>query len=83
MLTLDIASDDHDEPAMVIGMVSMVDSSNNFASADNFFHGHQHQLDGQERDAFVEQVKGTEEDEIPVVFSQHRQTNNTMCYIKM
>lgn len=55
-LTLDVAGDDHDEPAVVVSMVGMVHPGSNFTSANNFLQGYQHKFDGQECDTFVEQV---------------------------
>lgn len=40
LLTLDITSDDHDEIAVVIGMMSVVDSCNDFARTHDFLHGY-------------------------------------------
>jgi len=65
ILTLDITSNDHDQPAMVIRMVSVMDSSSDFASPDHFFQGHQHEFHRQKRHTFVEQVKRAEENQVP------------------
>lgn len=44
-VTFDITDDDHDEVAMVVGVVGMVDAGGNLARADDFLQGDQHQLD--------------------------------------
>jgi len=64
-LTFDVSHDDHDEEAMVVGVVGVVNAGGDLASADDFFQGDQHQLDGQEGHALIEEVQGAVEDEVP------------------
>lgn len=64
--TFDVADDDHDEEAMVIGVVGVVDTSGDLTGADDLLQGDQHQLDGQESHTFVEEVQRTVKDEVPV-----------------
>lgn len=72
-LTFHVTDDDHDEEAMVISVVSVVNTGSDLTSADDLLQGDQHQLDGQERHTFIEQVEGAVEDEVPVfVFTEVR-----------
>ena len=43
----------------------MVDAGGDLARADHLLQGHQHQLDGQEGHALVEEVQGAEEQQVP------------------
>ncbi|TNN34028.1 hypothetical protein EYF80_055816 [Liparis tanakae] len=62
-LTFDVSHDDHDEEAVVVGVVGVVNAGGDLASADDFLQGDQHQLDGQEGHALIEEVQGAVEDE--------------------
>lgn len=64
--TFDVSHDDHDEEAVVVGVVGVVNASSDLACADDFLQGHQHQLDGQEGHTFVEKVEGAVKDQVPV-----------------
>lgn len=65
LLTFDVPDDDHDEEAVVVGVVSVVDPRCDLAGAHHFLQGHQHQLDGQESHTFVEEVERAVKDKIP------------------
>lgn len=64
-LTFDVSDNDHDEEAVVVGVVSVVDTRGDLTGTDNFFQGDQHQLDGQERHTFIEEVQRAVKDKIP------------------
>lgn len=67
--TFDISNDHHDEEAVMVGVVGMVDTCGDLTDADHLLQGHQHQLDRQESHAFVEEVQGAVKDQIPVWIS--------------
>ena len=46
-------------------MEGVVYTGGDLARADHLLQGHQHQLDGQERHALVEEVQGAEEQQVP------------------
>lgn len=73
-LTFDVSNDDHDEEAVVVGMVGMVNTGGDLTSADDFLHGDQHQLDGQESHTFIEEVQWTVKDEIPCIWQRKRRS---------
>lgn len=60
--TFDVADDDHDEEAVMVGMMGMVHAGCNFTSADNLLQGYQHKLYRQESHTFVEQVQWAKKD---------------------
>lgn len=64
--TLDVSNDHHDEVPVVVGMVGVVNTCGDLTSADHLLQSHQHQLDGQESDTFIEEVQRAEKDEVPV-----------------
>lgn len=64
--TFDVSHDDHDEEAVVVGVVGMVDAGSDLARADHLLESDQHQLDRQEGHAFVEEVEGAVKDQVPV-----------------
>lgn len=64
--TFDVAHDDHDEEAVVVGVVGVVNAGGDLARADDFLQRDQHELDGQESHAFVEEVHWAVEEEVPV-----------------
>lgn len=64
--TFDISDDDHDEVAMVVGVVSVVNTCSDLTSTDHFLQGDQHQLDGQESHTFIEEVQWAVKEEVPV-----------------
>lgn len=64
-LTLDISNNDHDEEAVVVGVVSVVNARCDLTSADDFLQGDQHQLDRQESHTFIEEVQWAVKDEVP------------------
>lgn len=64
-LTFDVSNDDHDEQAVVVGMMGVVNAGCDLTSADDFLQGDQHQFDGQERHAFIEEVQWAVKDEVP------------------
>lgn len=72
-LTFDISDNDHDEEAVVVGMVSMVNARCDLACADNFLQGDQHQFDGQESNTFIEEVQRAVKDKVPVVVLGRRE----------
>lgn len=63
--TFDPSSNHHNEPPMVIMVVSMMDPNSNFTNSNNLFHRHKDKLDRQEADTLVEKVHGAEENQIP------------------
>lgn len=65
-LTFDVANEHHDEEAVVVGVVGVVNTCGDLAAADDFLQGDQYQLDGQESHAFVEEVERAVKDEVPV-----------------
>lgn len=67
--TFDISNDDHNEEAVVVGMVGVVNPCGDFTGAYNFLQGDQHQLDGQETHTFIEEVQGAVKDEVPAIES--------------
>lgn len=69
--TFDVSHDDHDEEAVVVGVVGVVDAGGDLASADHLLQGDQHQLDRQEGHALVEEVEGAVKDQVPVREAQH------------
>lgn len=64
--TFDISHDDHDEEAVVVGVVSVVNAGSDLARADHLLQGDQHQLDRQEGHTLVEEVEGAVKDQVPV-----------------
>lgn len=68
-LTFDISNDHHDEEAVVVGVVGVVNPCSDLTDADDLLQGDQHQLDRQESHAFVEEVQGAVKDQIPVWIS--------------
>lgn len=54
--TFDVSDNDHDEEAVVVGVVGVVYASSDLAGADDFFQGDQHKFDRQESNAFIEEV---------------------------
>lgn len=64
--TFDVSNDDHDEEAVVVGVVGVVDAGSDLARADHLLEGDQHQLDRQEGDTLVEEVEGAVKDQVPV-----------------
>lgn len=65
-LTFDVSDDDHDEEAVVVGVVGVVNTGGDLTSADDLLQGNQHELDWQEGHALVEEVQRAVEDEVPV-----------------
>ena len=76
LLTFDVSNDDHDEEAMVVGVVGVVDAGGDLAGAHHLLQGDQHQLDGQERHTLIEEVQRAEEDQVPDGTDQRRQSGN-------
>lgn len=72
-LTFDVSDDDHDEEAVVVGMVSMVNTRCDLACADNFLQGDQHQFDRQESHTFIEEVQRAVKDKVPAVVLGRRE----------
>lgn len=73
-ITFHVSNNDHDEEAVVVGVVGMVNASSNLSSADDFLQGDQHQLDRQESHTFIEEVQWAVKDEVPVfVFDTYRE----------
>lgn len=64
-LTFDVSNDHHDEEAVVVGVVGVVNTCSDLTSADHFLQGDQHQLDGQESHTFIEEVQRAVKDEVP------------------
>lgn len=64
-LTFDVSNNDHNEEAVVVGVVSMVDTRCDLTDTDDFLQGHQHQLDGQESHALIEEIERAVKDKIP------------------
>ena len=55
-------------------MEGVVHASGDLARADHLLQGHQHQLDGQEGHALVEEVQGAEEQQVPAGGGRGRET---------
>lgn len=66
-LTFDVSDDDHDEEALVVGVVSVVNARGDLTCADDFLQGDQHQLDRQEGHTFMKEVQWAVKDEVPVI----------------
>lgn len=64
--TFDVSHNDHDEEAVVVGVVRMVNAGSDLARADHLLQGDQHQLDRQEGHTLVEEVEGAVKDQVPV-----------------
>lgn len=64
--TFDVSDNDHDEEAVVVGVVRMVNAGSDLARADHLLQGDQHQLDRQEGHTLVEEVEGAVKDQVPV-----------------
>lgn len=64
-LTFDVSNDDHDEEAVVVGVVGVVNTGGDLTSADDLLQGDQHQLDRQESHTFIEEVQWAVKDEVP------------------
>ncbi len=77
-LTFDVSNDDHDEEAVMVGMVGVVNTSGDLTSAYNFLHCNQHQLDGQEGHTFIEEVQWAVKDEVPEFVRTEREVDNKM-----
>lgn len=71
-LTFDVSDDDHDEEAVVVGVVGVVNTSGDLTSADDFLQGNQHQLDGQESHTLIEEVQWAVKEEVPVFVLQRK-----------
>lgn len=69
--TFDVSHDDHDEEAVVVGVVSVVNAGSDLARADHLLQGDQHQLDRQEGHTLVEEVEGAVKDQVPVTDGQN------------
>lgn len=69
--TFDVSHDDHDEEAVVVGVVSVVNAGSDLARADHLLQGDQHQLDRQEGHTLVEEVEGAVKDQVPVTEAQN------------
>lgn len=63
--TFDPSSSHHNEPAVVVLVMSMVDPGRNFANSDHLLHSHKDELHRQEANTLVEEVHGAEEYQIP------------------
>lgn len=63
--TFDVSDDDHDEEAVVVGVVGVVNAGGDLTGADHLLQGNQHQLDGQESHTFIEEVQWAVKDEVP------------------
>lgn len=75
-LTFDISDDDHDEVAVVVSVVGVVNASGDFTGADDFLQRHQHEFDGQEGHALVEEVERAVEQQVPGWESGHAEKND-------
>lgn len=76
-LTFDVSNDDHDEEAVVVGVVSVVNTRCDLTCADDFLQGDQHQFDGQESHTFIEEVQRAVKDEVPAfVFDRKEMVEN-------
>lgn len=64
---------------MVVGVVSVVNTGGDLTSADDFLQGDQHQLDGQERHAFIEEIQGAVKDEVPAKDDEGGDGKYRMC----
>ena len=65
-LTFDVSDNDHDDEAVVVGVVGVVNAGGDLTGADDFLQGDQHQLHGQEGHTFIEEVQWAVEDQVPV-----------------
>lgn len=74
--TFDISNDHHDEEAVMVGVVRVVNTCGDLADADHLLQGHQHQLDRQEGHTFIEEVQGAVKNQIPVCIS-YREEDDT------
>lgn len=66
--TFDVSYDDHDEEAVVVGVVSVVNPGGDLTSAHDLLQSDQHQFDRHERHALVEEVQRAVEDEVSSIF---------------
>lgn len=74
LLTFDVSNDDHDEEAVVVGVVSVVNTRCDLPCADDFLQGDQHQFDGQESHTFIEEVQWAVKDEVPAFVFDRKET---------
>lgn len=65
LFTFDPPGGDHDEPAVVVVVVCVMDAHSDLSDPDHLLHSHKDEFYGQKADALVEEVQGTEENQVP------------------
>lgn len=65
LFTFDPPGGDHDEPPVVVVVVGVMDAHSNLSDPHHLLHSHKDEFNGQKADALVEEVQGTEENQVP------------------
>lgn len=65
LFTFDPSGGDHDEPPMVVVVVCVMDTHSNLSDPHHLLHSHKDEFHRQKADALVEEVQGTEENQVP------------------
>lgn len=65
LFTFDPASGNHDEPAVVVVVMRVVDAHGYLSDSHHLLHGHKDEFHRQEADTLVKEVQGTEENQVP------------------